>query len=512
LGRIAIHPGRPRRWLLLAFPFSAGIFPDPPAPPTKVGYDGTPGAWHLLRMRSVSLRLRLIGLVAIGLLVSLAVAGGMACVNASRSVQNEMRAALAVARQAVENATVPQPGGASADLRHEIESVIAAFSGNRHVRLHLGGTAPASAMPIPESPAIGSVPGWFVHLVAGAPMTARVPVPLGGGEEGVVLIETDAHNEVLEVWNAFCDTVLVLTLFCGLNFLVIFVFVGRALRPLARLDAAFSEIGRDGYAAMPLAGRLAPELARLYQSFNRMARRLGDADARNRQLTEQLVTLQEEERREIARDLHDEIGSFLFAVNVDAATAARLAETGRMDQLPATLRGIAEAVGHMQKQVRSMLGRLRPTGLDEFGLGAALRHLVEFWRQRDPAIAYRLDLGDACEGLGSVVETTIYRVVQEGVSNAVRHGRPSLIEIAVRGAAPERVVVEIADDGVGAAGEAGGGFGLLGMAERVEGLGGTFATEARPGGGFLVRAVLPAAPAQRAEPHGADPVVEAVAA
>jgi two-component system sensor histidine kinase UhpB len=242
-----------------------------------------------------------------------------------------------------------------------------------------------------------------------------------------------------------------------------------------------------------------------------MARRLAAADARNRLLTEQLLTLQEKERREIARDLHDEIGSFLFAVNVDAATASRLVETGRVEELPATLRSIADAVGHMQKQVRSMLGRLRPTGLSEFGLAEALRHLVEFWRQRDPAIAYRLEveLPGAC---GDLVETTIYRIVQEGLSNAVRHGQPGRVEIAVRADAPDRVAVAIADDGRGPTNEPVAGFGLLGMAERVRALGGSFATETRAGGGFVVRAILPAAAPLPASSAATARALEQVAA
>jgi two-component system sensor histidine kinase UhpB len=462
-------------------------------------------------MRSMSLRLRLIALVAIDLLLSLAVAGGMGCVNASRSVQNEMRAALAVARQAVENAMAPEASGAPADLRHEIERVIATFDGNRHVRLKLAHARSASAIPVPEKPAIGKVPEWFTALVRGSPLSATVPVAFDGAAD-FVLIETDPHNEILEAWNAFCDTVLVLTLFCALALLVIFVFVGRALRPLARLDAALRAIGDKGYAVVPVAGGLTPELARLYESFNGMARRLARADARNRQLNEQLLTLQEEERREIARDLHDEIGSVLFAVNVDAATASRQAAAGRVEELPATLRGIADAIGHMQKQVRNMLGRLRPPGLAEFGLVEALKHLVEFWRQRHPEIVYRLDIEAECCRLGDLVETTVYRIVQEGLSNALRHGHPTIVEIALRDApaASDRVIVEIADDGRGTGSDrmGKGGFGLLGMAERVQGLGGEFATEARAGRGFVVRAILPCRPPQPTV-HGGDDLTEA---
>jgi two-component system sensor histidine kinase UhpB len=437
-----------------------------------------------LNVRAISLRLRLIGLVAIGMAVSLIFGAAIACINASRSVQTEMRAALAVARQAVENA-VRSPYGP--DTLREIQSAIAAFDGNRHVHLSLAGAV--AATPVLEDPAIAAVPAWFAGLIRAERTVIRIPVAVAGIGATAVIIESDPRNEILETWNAFCDTVVVLALFCGVTFALIHIVVGRALRPLDRLCGALQDIGRGDYTAR-IDGSLTPELARLYDSFNHMARRLADADARNRRLTREILTLQEEERRQIARDLHDEFGPCLFAVNVDAANAERLARTGRTGEIQGAVQGIADAVAHMQKHLRSMLGRLRPAGLAEFGLAEALRSLVEFWRQRDATIDYRLHVSDECYGFGDLLDTSIYRIVQEGLSNAVRHGHPASVAISVRIDADDRIVVEIADDGRGAA-DTGGGFGLLGMAERARGLGGTFMSKGRPDGGFIVRAVLP---------------------
>src|SRR5208282_5048204 len=210
---------------------------------------------------------------------------------------------------------------------------------------------------------------------------------------------------------------------------------------------ALEQVG-DGRYRTRLAGRLAPELARLRDSFNRMAARLADADAENRRLNEQLLTLQEQERSELARDLHDEVSPFLFAINIDAASASRLLDDGRADEARDRVQSIADAVRPMQRQVRSMLGRLRPIGLDEFGLREAIENMIGFWRQRRPEIRYQLAISTECEGLGELVGLTICRIVQECLSNAVRHAGPTLITVSVDREDAD-VRVEVADDGGG---------------------------------------------------------------
>src|SRR6516164_3180866 len=171
--------------------------------------------------------------------------------------------------------------------------------------------------------------------------------------------------------------------------LSVYVFIGRTLRPLDGLADAMEEVGAGRYGTR-MGGRLAPELARLRDSFNRMAARLAAADAENRRLNELLLTLQEQERSEIARDLHDEVSPFLFAINIDAASASRMLREGRAAKAGEHVQSIADAVRPLQQQVRSMLSRLRPIGLDEFGLREAVENMIAFWQRRCPEIHYHL--------------------------------------------------------------------------------------------------------------------------
>src|SRR5205085_2163833 len=115
----------------------------------------------------------------------------------------------------------------------------------------------------------------------------------------------------------------------------------------------------------------------------------------------------------------------------DAATAARLIENGRARDAALHVGSIVEAVRHMQSQVRRMLGRLRPIGLAEFGLREAVENLVAFWRRRRPEIRYEVAISAECEDLTDIVGTAICRIVQEALSNAVRHAEPNHIAISI---------------------------------------------------------------------------------
>jgi two-component system, NarL family, sensor histidine kinase UhpB len=342
-----------------------------------------------------------------------------------------------------------------------------------------------------------------VRLIGVSPQTEQIPIAIDRHDYGAIVIQTDPYNETLEVWNEFAENLATLAVFGVLTILLIYVFIGRTLRPLDRLAAALEEVG-DGHYRSRIGGRLAPELARLRDSFNRMAARLAETAAENRRLNERLLTLQEEERGELARDLHDELSPYLFAINADAATASRLIENGRAGDAALHVRSIVEAVRPMQRQVRRMLGRLRPIGLAEFGLREAIENLVAFWRRRRPEIRYEVAISAECEDLVDVVGTAICRIVQEALSNALRHAEPKCVVVSIkrdRDLERERdeIRLSVVDDGQGMRDPDKLGYGLIGISERVSAVGGrlSFSTESEEG--FAVVAVMP-------YPQASDPV------
>jgi two-component system sensor histidine kinase UhpB len=222
-----------------------------------------------------------------------------------------------------------------------------------------------------------------------------------------------------------------------------------------------------------------------------MVERLQRTEQQNKRLQEQLTTVQDEERADLARNLHDEIGPLLFAADVDAVAIAQLAQKGDHEQIPERVGIIREAISQMQRHVRDILGRLRPAVLLDVGLAHAIDNLVSFWRAHRPSLNFRLEVAD--DSFGELLDGTVYRIVQESLSNAVRHGNPSTIEISVRTHADGSILIRVVDDGGGLKSNGRpGGFGIIGMQERVATLGGTLEVKDRSDKrGVVVSARLP---------------------
>jgi two-component system sensor histidine kinase UhpB len=435
----------------------------------------------------MSLHIRLIASIVIVLLVSLCVGGAIAGWHAVRSVRAEMQAALVVSVQTIRNGVDGLPE--ARDPRDELGRLVHTFDGDRHIRAVLhdaAGRPRAASAPAKLAP---NVPAWFVTLLA--PSLAPLRLDVGAGN--AITIEPDSRNEVGEVWTQLRDDLVAVGLSCGLNIVLVSIVVGRALRPLDRLSGALASLGSGEYAVrVEHAGP--PELVRLAQGFNILAERLDAAKARNQRLNDQLLVLQEEERTDLARDLHDEIGPFLFAVNLDVAAIEQATAGGRIADVPERTRSIREAVGHMQRHVRAMLHRLRPANPLEAGLAAALGALVAFWRARQPGIRFTLDVSVDEGSLSDPVMAAIYRLVQEGLNNAVRHGSARQIQVVIEAGGAGEVLARVGDDGTGLAASAdqSGGLGFTGMRERAEGLGGTLHVGAgKDGAGLVVAARLP---------------------
>jgi signal transduction histidine kinase len=205
-------------------------------------------------------------------------------------------------------------------------------------------------------------------------------------------------------------------------------------------------------------------------------------------LSARLVAAQEEERRAISRELHDEVGQSLSALLMEAGAAATLTPPD-LDDLKLrleTIKGLAEGSVNL---IRNMALLLRPSMLDDLGLVPALR-----WQAREVAKRTGLKVRMTAEGVPDDLpdehKTCIFRVVQEALNNCARHAQAQTVRVQVL-SKEDRISVSIQDDGIGFDSKLVRGLGQVGMEERVAHVGGRFQIDSEPGRGTLLTAELP---------------------
>jgi signal transduction histidine kinase len=214
-------------------------------------------------------------------------------------------------------------------------------------------------------------------------------------------------------------------------------------------------------------------------------------------LTRAIQSRLEEERRSIARELHDELGQCVTAIKtIGTAISNRTRDTE--PDTHGNAMTIVSVASHIYDVVHGIIRQLRPTALDHLGLSETLRDTVSAWRERHPEIACDLRLEGALDGLGETINITVYRVVQECLTNVARHAAAKNCEILVaRTNDPKMgdvVKILVRDNGKGFAKKhqaKDARFGLIGMRERVQALDGELHIESSPGDGVTVNALIP---------------------
>ena len=207
------------------------------------------------------------------------------------------------------------------------------------------------------------------------------------------------------------------------------------------------------------------------------------------QLSARLVEAQEQERRSISRELHDEVGQSLTGVLVEMANLSTLIRNRDIESLAPKAEEIKKLLEDSIGVVRNIALLLRPSMLDDLGLVPALQ-----WQAREVSkrgqVRVKIAAEQVSEDLPEDLKTCVYRIVQEALHNCVQHAGAHTVRVTIR-QEPDRLLLSIQDDGRGFHARQERGMGLLGIEERVIHLGGDFAVDSEPGVGTVLRVVLP---------------------
>jgi len=323
-----------------------------------------------------------------------------------------------------------------------------------------------------------------------------IAVPIFSGRAGTARIGLSesviTQNVLLLMSQVLLTTILVLAI--GLLAAAFLVFV--VSRPITELVSATRAVAQGDFS--PRVRRWADdEIGELAEAFNTMTVELASSDEirreredLRRQLLEGVIATQEDERRRIARELHDSTAQNLTSLMVGLKNLAAISDNSQVHSQAQDLRSIT---GQVLDDVHNIAFQLRPTTLDDLGLPAAIERLVHDWRKRHQIQADSVvHLGG--QRLPENVETALYRIIQEALTNVARHAEARSVSILVERRENE-VVAVVEDDGKGLAPVdlTGGRLGVAGMRERAELLGGKMTIESTPGSGtsFYIQIPIP---------------------
>lgn len=357
-----------------------------------------------------------------------------------------------------------------------------------------------------RAPDEDAAPAWFAALYGAifrpAAEIAR-PVALNNRILGEAVVALDRQSLIAQSYRetSRLSSVMAVTLLALC--LLVYAALARALRPTHVIKQ-----GLERLAAGDLATRLPrfdlAELSALRDVFNTLAETLQLTLAERNALTARLIEVQDEERRHLARELHDEFGQCLAAVGAIAAAAEQTAASDCPALLP-ECRSISRIAAEMMAMLRGTLIRLRPPDVEDFGLTASLESLIAGWNSRGKGkTRFTIDVDSGVDALPFGFGVQLYRIAQEAITNAAKHAEARHIRLALavqKGGAPE-IALTVEDDGKAQTDRLveKPGMGILGMRERIAALGGELRFAAREPHGLILEAVI-AAPAD-AGPHG----------
>lgn len=441
----------------------------------------------------MSLHLRVNLLMSILLLVFVGAVGAVAVDILKSSVHEEIQASTKVATQTF-SAAVQMQGREVARLLPYLQS-LGRVRANDVVLYQTDGHELYRAPPS-EYKKNRNAPDWFSRLIDANFEAIEIPL-----SSGTLKLIPDSSRAILDAWDDACNLLLLIVGFVmGINCLGHWL-VGRMLQPMEHILVGLSEMERANFSAR-LPQFASREFSRVSEAFNRLASTLASSLSENRRLEhdQNVAALVrrclEEERRSIARELHDELGQCITAIQTIAISISNRAQDAS-PEIHGSARTIASVAGRMYDSVHHMISRLREAAPVEQDQVPSLPAFVDAWRLRHPDIDVnfnsRIDHNEF-DCMSQEVSLAAFRIVQESLTNIARHADATQVDILLQCDDSERLQVVIRDDGRGLDYEsidASTGFGVLGMRERVESLYGTFCLTSAPGQGVCVTAQLP---------------------
>lgn len=462
--------------------------------------------------RRLPIRTQLLVAIALVCLIAAAVSGVLAILRANDRAHVEVLATVQIAERLINETVRGLPADATAQTA--LSYVSQQMRHFRHVRTTFTDAGGRTSVIMPPSPDEdgAAAPGWFARLVHGDLETREVPVVVGGTELGRFTINGEPADEIAEVWDDLSEVSLVALIVVTLTFAMLYWVLGRVLDPLNTLSGGLQEL-EVGHYATRVGQPKVKELQPIASHFNALAGVLEAARAENRELLGHLITVQEDERRQIATELHDEAGPCLFGITANAGsilTMVKGADATLKSQMTERVAAILESAERLKLLNRGRLKSLRPIAIGRVSLEELLSDLVAEFEKRHPDVNFFLAIEPIAPRYGEAIELTLYRCLQQGLTNALQHGGALNIDARLLlrdspDANPSRreLLLTMTDDGSGIDARTPVGFGLSAMRERVISVDGTCTVTRASPRGTTITITVPVPETTTQTPHGA---------
>ncbi len=399
--------------------------------------------------------------------------------NARTAVKEEMQSVSKLTLQLIEIALMSNTASSTSEIQQGVLENIANLESTRHLEIELYKTGNIGSMvPVRIIPTINAqAPEWFIRMVKPQPVEHRRVFRESATAYTEILIRANPSDEITEVWNETRGVLGLLVLFAVLANILVYISLGRGLAPIESILKGLDGIEQGEYQRRLPRFRF-PEFTRISEKFNNMAEVLQTSRDENRLLTQKSLAIQEDERRLLAQELHDEFGQSITAIKAVLASIEQMKHQDS-EMLKRSARTIGKFSDRMYEVARRMMRQLRPAILDEFGLISALQDMIDDWNSRHEDVFCHFEFKGKFDELAEGVNISVYRVIQESLTNIVKHAQATDVTVCLNRVENDPlcnfgVKLLIRDNGIGFDETSHRGLGLLGMRERVEALKGSF--------------------------------------
>jgi len=317
-------------------------------------------------------------------------------------------------------------------------------------------------------------PYWFIFLIEKLSeeiFFSKINIDQRGEMTGYILIKPEPIYEYAEIWQQIKVGLWIIGAFLILINIVVLILFSHMIKPINKIIEGFEKLEAGNYKSKINKSNIL-ELDIIGKKFNSMINNLRQSNDKIHKLSQNLINVQEQEKSELARDLHDELGQSLTALQAEAASISKSTKKSSRDD---AIFNVIQLSKNMMLSTREIIKKLNLGLIEDLGLESALIDLFENWKRRFKGVKFEYKIEDKALRKITKQETAhLYRIFQEALTNIAKHSEPKNIKITVKSLdRGNKTRILISNDGIKSNLANNEGLGLIGIAERVDQINGS---------------------------------------